>query len=266
MNDNITIEERLNQLRSSEPAVRVNALQALGRTQDATHVGAIVWLLADESVWVRCTAAEVLGEFRHPKAVDALVQFLRLGAKTEQQRNGIPDELPIRYHSFGRERDPAYDQWAEQQDINISHDGFSLAVSARLGLHRVGVDAAPVMIDLLADENPYIQYVAVQVLNPMCMRHQTADLLLASLRDGREIVRANAARALARLGNFRAVDALIAALDDDALIVRIVATESLSVIQDKRAIAPLKALQQHDPEASHAAWLALADMGVLDDE
>lgn len=253
-------------LKHESAAVRVESLHQLSTLGNCRAIPSVVWMMGDESLWVRCSAAETLGNCRHIEAVEPLVQFLRLGAKDELARHGAPDETPIRVHRFERISDPLYDAWAVEQSLNTTQ-GFNLAVSSRIGLHRIGVESARAMVALLGDENPYVAYVAVQVLRPMCMRRSVGELLIDALQDDVATVRAHAALAMGRAGNFGAVEVLIAALADEALTVRVCAAESLGVIGDARAVEPLRSLLADEATYS-AGWLALSSLGasVQDDE
>ncbi len=265
MTDQAQLGEALAQLQDDAPAIRSAALHTLRQLRDPATIDALVWLLGDDSLWVRCTAAEALGEFHTPEVVPPLVEFLRLGTQAELQHAGVPAALPIRYHRFYRQQDAAFDNWRQEQGIQVPHEGFSLAVSARLGLQMTGIDATDALVDLLDDPNPYTQYIAVNLLNEMTIRKRPSDALLLALTEESATKRLNAARALGKLGNMRAVRPLSALLHDEDTGVRATAAEALGSIQDKRAIPALtQALQ--DPETHHAAWLALHSLNIAPDD
>ena len=222
--------------------------------------------MGDDSLWVRCTAAEALGEFHSPAVVEPLVQFLKLGTEAELERTGPPDETPVRFHRFSRRRDPDYEQWQAERGIQLPHEGFSLAVSARLGLQMTGINATEALVALLRDPNPYTQYVAVTLLNQMAIRKRPSDALRLALMEDDDLLRLNAARALGKLGNFRAVRVLSNVLaQDERDDVRAAAAVALGKIRDPRAVPALRAAL--DDDAAHfAAWTALNEMGVSADE
>lgn len=263
---NPDLRHYLSQLGADDPAQRAIAVHAIGQARDPDTIGALVWLMGDASLWVRCTAAEALGEFHSETVVEPLVHFLRLGTGQELERAGPPPETPIRYHRFGRVRDVAYDKWQAERGIEVPHEGFSLAVSARLGLKMTGIHATEALVGLLADENPYAQYVAGGLLNQMAKRKRPCDGLLLALMADNALRRLNAARALGRVGNFRAVRALsyLLLLDEDRGV-RAAAAEALGVIRDERA-APALRRALTDTGTHFAAWTALNQMGAAPDD
>lgn len=255
----------LEQLQDEQPAVRAAAVHHIRQLRDPAAIDALVWLMGDDSLWVRCTAAEALGEFRTQAVVTPLMQFLHLGAALEKQKVGLPAEIPIDYHRFHREQDPHFQQWRTEQGIKSPHQGFSLAVSARIGLQMTGIEATDALIKSLNDKNPYVQYIAVNLLNNMAIRKRPSNALLLAISEDDPMIRMNAARALGKLGNLRAVRSLIPLVRDENVQVRLAAAESLGAIQDTRAVpALLEAI--HDPEVQHIAWLALHNMNVDPDE
>ena len=262
MTEQPDLQTYLAQLQADAPATRATAVHAIGQLRDPAAINALVWLMGDDSLWVRCTAAEALGEFHSPAVVEPLVQFLKLGTDAELQRTGLPDETPVRFHRFTRQRDPDYEQWQAERGIQLPHDGFSLAVSARLGLQMTGINATEVLVSLLQDANPYTQYAAVKLLNQMAIRKRPSDALRLALMEDDDLLRLNAARALGKLGNFRAVRVLSSVLaQDERDDVRAAAAEALGKIRDPRAIPALQAAL--DDDAAHlAAWTALNELQI----
>ncbi len=260
-----TLQDYLEQLRDPDPSVRTTAVYALRQIRDPDAIGSLVWLMADDSLWVRCTAAESLGEFHTSDVVEPLIQFLKLGVNAELEQLGMPDEFPIRYHAFTRQHDEDFEHWRTEQGIASQHEGFSLVVSAKIGLQMTGIDATEALIALLDDDNPYMQYVAVSLLNNIAIRKRPSDaLLLATLHD-EAIIRMNAARALGKLGNLRAVRALMNLLRDEDASVRSNAAEALGEVRDARAIPALQAMLGDD-KVHDAAWLALQQLEGAPDE
>lgn len=74
-------------------------------------------------------------------------------------------------------------------------------------------------------------------------------------------VRCNAIRALARIGDLRAVEPLIAQLQDTDNMIRIEAAQALGVLKDERAVPPLIALLGKGFALSSAAARALGRIG-----
>ena len=256
------LDDLLEQLQSDDPAVRAIAVDGLAHIKDPQAIGPLVWLMGDSSLWVRCNAAEALGEFRTEAVVEPLVAFLRLGAELEIAEAGAPEIIPIRFHRFSRKADPAYTAWLESRGIDSTNDGLNLLVGARLALQRVGILATDALIDLLTDENPYVAYVAMMLLSSMSMQKRPLNALVASLQHKNAIIRAGAARALGRFGNLGAVESLVQQLDDENRDVRTAVIESLGTIADTRAADPLIARLETVPDLHAEIWAALANMGV----
>jgi HEAT repeat protein len=260
-----TLQDYIEQLRDPNPAMRITAVYAIRQLRDPDAIGPLVWLMADDSLWVRCTAAESLGEFHSLDVVEPLIQFLKLGAEAELAEVGIPAEVPLRYHAFARYQDEDFEQWRTAQGIGSQHEGFSLVVSAKIGLQMTGIDATEALIALLDDDNPYLQYVAVGLLNHIAIRKRPSDALLLGTLDDNPIIRMNSARALGKLGNLRAVRPLINLLRDENTDVRAAAAVALGEVRDTRAIPALQATLE-DPYVQDAAWLALQQLEGSPDE
>ena len=261
MNDLSTppLDVLLERIRDADTAVRATTVHQIGQRRDPAAIEALVWLMADDSLWVRCNAAEALGEFGVKEAVEPLVQFLRLGTKRELEKVGSPPDLPLRFHKYLREHDPAYDIWIQQQGINAPHEGFSLVISARIGLRMTGIHTTHAMIDLLDAPNPYTQHVAVQVLYHMAMRQHVLNALSPLLTGDNQTLQINAIYALARLGNIHAVDQIVPLLHHPALPIRLAAVDALGIINHKQSVETLKKLLIHDDLREHIE-LVLMDM------
>jgi HEAT repeat protein len=255
-----TLDELVARLSDDDPVVRATTVDALAVHRDPSTIEALMWLLGDDSLWVRCNAAEALGEIRQPEVVEPLVAFLKLGVKTEVEVSGMPDREPLRFHRFSRQHDPVYTAWLRAQEVSVTDMGLNLAVSARLALQKTGILATDVLIDLLDDENPYMRYIAGNLLNAMCMRRKPMKALIHALDSDVLVRRQRAALALGRLGNFGAIDALVGVLDDPDPMVRLAAVESLGVIKDERAVIPLTRLGESDEAMRSAVWAALANI------
>jgi HEAT repeat protein len=256
-----TLDQLIERLSDDDPIVRATTVDALAAQRDPAAIESLMWLLGDDSLWVRCNAAEALGEIRQSEVIEPLVAFLKLGVKTELELAGPPETYPLRFHRFSRQHDPVYSAWLRRQEISVPDMGLNLAVSARLALQKTGILATDVLITLLSDDNPYMRYIAGQLLNAMCMRRKPMKALIAALDAPDARTRQRAALALGRLGNFGAIEALVIALDDPEPTVQIAAIEALGVIKDQRAVIPLTRLGERDESMQSAVWAALANIG-----
>jgi HEAT repeat protein len=255
-----TLDDLLQLLHHDDPVVRASAVNGLGAYRDPSTAEALMWLMGDDSLWVRCNAAETLGKLRHETAVIPLVAFLRRGTGTELDLNGPPDELPIRFHRFVRQPDPVYSDWLAAQGVSMPDEGFSLAVSARLGLQHLGLLATDALIDLLDDDNPYTRYVAWGLLNIMCLRNPVQTALIRITQTGNPRQKQGAALAMRRIGNFGAVATLITLLTDPSPQVVRAAVGALGEIRDPRAVGPLQALARRDDQWQTIVGAALINI------
>lgn len=251
-------------LRSDEVPMRATAVFELGQQQNPATLEALIWLLGDESVWVRCNAAEALGEFRNEAVVSPLVRFLRFGIDLEPPPpEGRGTVSLLRGYRYRRFADPAYEAWVQEQDIQIDDPTFSLVGSARLALQKVGLPATDHLLGLLKDDSVYVQAIAVSLLNKMAMRKEPLNLLKRTLVASDPVLRRNAALALGRFGNIGAVEPLLGMVMDDDVQVRSAVIEALGDIQHPRTIPALRrALNDDDEEVHHVAWAALYNMGI----
>ena len=91
------------------------------------------------------------------------------------------------------------------------------------------------------------------------------DALVRALKDTDAGVRRHAARALAEMGDSRAVAGLVDALADKDREVRRAAVSALGEIGDSSALEPLiRAMKDEDPEVRRRAIAAIAELGEGD--
>ncbi|MFA5254266.1 MAG: HEAT repeat domain-containing protein [Methanoregula sp.] len=88
----------------------------------------------------------------------------------------------------------------------------------------------------------------------------TLEILLEKLSDDNEGIRWNAAEALGRLGDLRAVDPLIDTLWDDDARVRVKAAWALGMLGDPRALGPLQKLYRIEREDARDIIVEAMDM------
>jgi hypothetical protein len=70
------VDDLIRQLKDGNPAGRVNAALALGRSKDPRAVEALIAILNDKNDPIRGTAALALGRSKDPRAVEALIAIL----------------------------------------------------------------------------------------------------------------------------------------------------------------------------------------------
>lgn len=134
------------------------------------------------------------------------------------------------------------------------------------GAKTSGEVAAPdeyVLDELLSGDN-FEMSRAVYAINKMpdLKKHRFLKVVISELEEGVLVVRKNAAQALGRIGDPRAVEALEEALKDEDGDIRGHATSALGSIGDPRAVEALKeALKDEDEYVRRGAAWALGNIG-----
>ena len=109
-------------------------------------------------------------------------------------------------------------------------------------------------------EDEYVRNTAVAALRKI--GEPAVQPLIQALKDKDKDVREGAAKALGRIGDFRAVDPLIEALKDEVRTVRLAAAGALTKMEDARAVEPLtQALNDKSSEVRKKALQALIKVG-----
>ena len=71
-----SVEQMIEALKSNDPFVRVEAVQALGESRDLGAIEPLVPALKDNNLYVRAYSAEALGKLRDSRAVQPLINAL----------------------------------------------------------------------------------------------------------------------------------------------------------------------------------------------
>jgi HEAT repeat protein len=118
---------------------------------------------------------------------------------------------------------------------------------AAIALGRIGdAKAIQALEHALVDEQNHVRAAAVRAL--ATMDGIDFDILKYFLHDDSELVRWEAARALGRIGDERAVEPLLEALQDERTYVRRGAAWALGEIGDARAVKPLTTIAQNEKD------------------
>jgi HEAT repeat protein len=204
--------------------VRSEAAMALGGLFDGRIVNALAGALADEDANVRMDVVQALGRLRDPRAPDALAIAIK-------------------------DPDPGVRSMALKILISYIH---SLKVEP-------DVDG---LVRAIAIEDHYIRLNAISALGEVGDERAVAVLVDASLKDPYYPVRFEAAEALRKIKDKRAVDLLIKALKDQDATARYRAAETLGKIGDLRAMNALSAaLDDQDGSVRYAAMCSLGKIG-----
>ncbi|MBN2369433.1 MAG: HEAT repeat domain-containing protein [Vicinamibacteria bacterium] len=215
-------------LTSPDPALREAAAWALGRVAD--HSEEVVRVLtaalsSDSSRGVRARAARSLGEQSNAARSAKSMLFMALNDESEHVRHEAsralwriaPDPMPDV---------PRLVEALENEDQDVR--GFAAWKLGEIGPDaRDAVPALMAMIERGRDSGE-IATRALEHIGSQAVR--AVPTLISSLRDEDLHTRANAARALGRIGSREAVEELVIALSDDQGLVRSEAARALGRI------------------------------------
>jgi HEAT repeat protein/beta-lactamase regulating signal transducer with metallopeptidase domain len=220
--------------------------------EDATRiVGALSTSLRDRDAEVRKTAAQALGEFADPRAVEALMRALRSDSDA-----GV---RAMAAWALGQIEDPrAVPALGEALNGDASAEVRAMAATA-LG-EIESPQAIPHLRTALRDSSDDVRAKAVMALGEI-EDAGAVPALAEALRDANVEIRRNAAWALGEIESPTAVDPLVGALRDGDLDVRRKAVWALGEIEDPRALPGLvTALRDADAETRWTAAWAIGEI------
>jgi cyclophilin family peptidyl-prolyl cis-trans isomerase/HEAT repeat protein len=256
-------------LQDPEPEVRQMTAFALGLIGDALAVDPLLLALKDPEPVVRGRAAEALGQIGEARAAPAIAQMVVAA---------LPPKAPL---VTVRGDDPASmtDPWLEPRLGVFALARLKDARSAQAALLSAGKPRfdwwaatwtamrlespalRPVLLAGVASTDPLSRAYGARGLGAL---KDPADLdaLLPLLRDRDETVVVNAARAVALLGEARAVPAVSALLRSPSSALRVEALKALSVLPPDRGLRERVVAEVGSPEpwVRAAALQALARM------
>ena len=268
--DKRAVEPLLQALESEYPNVRYGAAIALGGIADESAVEPLIQALKDWNSTLQSTlrmgVIEALGKIRDKGAVEPLVHALKdenmygreEAAKALEKMGWMPRNDDERaYYLFAKRK---WDEFVKLGKIAIEpliprlirvfeYDARDLDKAAKV-LGKIGEPAIKFLIkDVLGSES--YEY-AVNVL--VKIGESAVEPLIHALKSKC----GNAALALGKIGDKRAVEPLIRALNDEKRYVRECAAEALGELRDERAIKPLtRVLNDEDEQVREAAKNAL---------
>lgn len=208
-------------LKDPDTMVRREAIAALARAGDASHVKQIEPLLADREATVRADAVRAVAELEPPKAIERLKGFLQ--------------------HADARVRRTALEELVRRQAPDLSALLPPLLKDADGGVRGDAVaalasvapkDATAQLVELLGDAEPYVRSTTLAALKRLGAR-ETVPRILGLLQDPSEDVRAEAISALGVLGGQEAVTPLLGQLAAPSKQLRERAALSLGFLRDK---------------------------------
>jgi hypothetical protein len=176
-------------------------------------------LVGDDSRLVR-NAADILGEFRHPQAVDALTAAVSRTDVTAEARVHIVRALGNIGHVSAN---PGIEAAMSDSDAAVR------AEAAAQWLEIRGQQGAAPVVALIDDADTLVRRKAAAVVGGL--REASARVALeAQLTDSDAVVRRNAAWALGRIGDSASRTALEAAAQDSSGLVRATARVALGLL------------------------------------
>ncbi|CAA2110407.1 HEAT repeat domain-containing protein [Variovorax paradoxus] len=238
-------------LKDAVGSVRAVACGALGALNDARALPFLMQAGRDGTEECRIAALEAIARI-DATAGEALLLEALADAATDVRRVAAKSLVLSAHAPIPSE---VLDCMADPEG-----DPFARCDLAKSLAQRGGLEAVPVLLDLLRDGSGHVRAAAAQALcelpDPRAMRPLTA-----LLDDDDEDVRGEAALALAALADDRAIEPLQALLNDDCPPVRRRVVWALSFFTPSKVLPLLvDALQDDDPDVQSTAASALADV------
>jgi HEAT repeat protein len=247
MGDTRAVEPLIAALKDEDPSVRIYAAKALGNKGDTRAVEPLIAALKDKSA--RWAAAEALGKIGDTRAVEPLSSVFIAVLKDESTRLGAFEE------ALKKIGNGATEPLILIQALKDKNEYVRISAVEVLGEIR-DTRAIEPLISILNDNDHRVSNKATEAL--IKIGNTAVEPLIASLKD--ESVRRNAAKALGRIGDTRAVEPLIAVIKNEAYYTD-TAVDALGKIGDGRAVEPLIALIENNDSLTENAVDALGEIG-----
>ncbi len=256
----LPVLERAAKDRSS--IVRGAVVDALNTMGGASAGNAIRPLLADPDPRVRLKASVALGRLHDTRSVSVLIQLLR------DPHTEVQSQAALSLAELGDRRVVPALKRMLRQDVSaqgkmIAKTTFGTCFYAAFALGALGdASATPLLIRGLSDKDKFVRSQAANALGRMRDTRAVVPLTHTVLHDPFVLARFGAAQSLGRLRDKRAVPFLVQSLRDANEDVREQSAKALGALGDKRAVPPLiAALKDTDEAVPRAALLALGRIG-----
>ncbi|MCC6805761.1 MAG: HEAT repeat domain-containing protein [Anaerolineae bacterium] len=262
-------EQFVQDLMHDDPAVRYEAAQKLGASNDSRAIQPLITALPDTNAKVQYAAFSGLIKLNAYEAAEPVVDML-LNNLNSRVWELLKLNIGLRLRS-GLLEIVEGSNAPVVEPITEALNTFDLDEQQRALLVRIlgrSADSARVdmLITYLVKGSPAIQGAAAEALGYIGDERAIAPLLLL-VHDQSNELREIAAEALGRIGNERAFEPLVAMLKDENEWVRRAAVVALGDLGDRRAIEPLSELLQDETNVvQDAAFEALQKLsyGKLD--
>jgi HEAT repeat protein len=241
-------EQWIADIRHADPAVRYEAAQKLGASNDQRAADPLIGLLVDANAKVQYAAFSGLIKLRAAEAAASMIDML-VGDFNSRVWDLLKLNIGLRLRMGLLDLVQTGDQTIAAR-VSAALDGATMDEAQRAYLIRLlgktGATAhVAMLIDLLDDQSEAMQTASAEALG--WMRDQRAvEPLIGLLGDYRDTVREVAAEALGRIGDSAAVEVMLDMLNDANEWVRRAAVVALGELGDRRAVEPLSAALQDD--------------------
>lgn len=253
-------EQWIADIRHADPAVRYEAAQKLGASNDERAVDSLIGLLTDANAKVQYAAFSGLVKLRVPAAAAPMVEMLVADFNSRvwdllklniglRLRMGLLDLVQTGDDAIMERVSAAL----ERDAMDETQRAFLIRVLGKSG----ATTRVAMLLDLLNHQSEALQTASAEALG--WLRDQRAvDPLIGLLGDYRDTVREVAVEALGRIGAAAAVEVLLEMLADPNEWVRRAAVVALGELGDRRAVDPLAlALQDDSTVVQDAAFETL---------
>ena len=241
------VYQLISMLRQGNGDIRAYAVEALGKIKDARTVDLLIKALQDDDWNIRFGAKLALVEIGEP-SVRSLIEALK--KKDSRVQANAADAL-------GKINDAkAVDPLIQALRDESRKVRFNAAIALGEIKDNRAVDPLIQALKDSSDDEWWAAEALAEIGEP------SVSPLIHALRESRRKVRFNAAIALGKIKDNRAVDPLIQALKDNDSQIRANAAEALGNIGDTRSVRPLiQALKDDDINVRNEAAYALDKLG-----
>lgn len=242
------IEQAIERLNHNDAAVRYEAAQQLGNSNDDRAVDPLVGVLPDSNAKVQYAALSGLVKLGDSRAATPIIENLLANPRSrvwELMKLNIGMRLRFGVMDMVAEGDTEISDMLmaalHDKTLDEQQRAFIIQLLGRTGDKRI-VES---LIEMLMEETLTLRSAAAESLGWIGDKRAVAPLLLFT-KDRSHTLREVTVEALGRLGDQRAVEPLIEALEDENEWVRRAAAVGLGDLGDKQAYEPL-ARAMRDP-------------------